>query len=170
MNCLYCGHPASLRCSKCKGAYCSKECQKKDFRSHKSTCVDPLFVDSEQEQRVYNLIMDSVIGHQNTDGFVLCILQGSGRIAVDFLTFAENAPEIGKLRADKVLSDAWIAKIRANENPDLIFAIIFKEKSGGEWQCVPIEINAPRPSDQTQEGQAQDSVVVPPCDTQPAAP
>jgi len=146
MSCSYCGSPAGLRCSKCKNSrYCSKMCQKKDYRKHKETCADPLFVDADQEQVVYNRIMDSVIGHQTTDGFVMCILQKSGNVAVDFLTFLENTAEIGKLRSDKVLNDDWLAKIRANENPDLIFAIIFKEQSGGNWQCVPIEITARAP-------------------------
>lgn len=38
--CASCGKPASLRCARCKSVhYCSKECQKADWPSHKRSCV-----------------------------------------------------------------------------------------------------------------------------------
>lgn len=173
MSCLYCQKPGRFRCSKCKGVYCGVICQKADYPTHKNKCADPLFTSSEQEQGVYNRMMDSVIGHNNTDGFVLSIIRRSGDYHVDFLTFAENAAEMKKLRADKVLTDLWLAKIRANENPDLLFAIIIKELSGGEWQCVPIEITAPRPASVSPEKNqelAQEAVGEHPDGTLPVCP
>lgn len=39
-TCASCGKPASLRCARCKKVhYCSKECQKADWPSHKRVCV-----------------------------------------------------------------------------------------------------------------------------------
>lgn len=40
--CARCGKPADLRCARCKKTYyCSKECQKADWPSHKRSCVAP---------------------------------------------------------------------------------------------------------------------------------
>ena len=37
--CNKCGNPGTLRCSKCKKVYyCSKECQKSDWKTHKLSC------------------------------------------------------------------------------------------------------------------------------------
>ena len=40
--CVVCAKPATSRCSKCKAtAYCSQDCQKHDWPTHKLTCVPP---------------------------------------------------------------------------------------------------------------------------------
>lgn len=39
-TCDVCGEAAKLRCGECKGVrYCSKECQKKDWKNHKQRCA-----------------------------------------------------------------------------------------------------------------------------------
>jgi len=39
-KCWVCGKPNSMKCSKCKAAaYCSVECQRTDWPSHKTKCI-----------------------------------------------------------------------------------------------------------------------------------
>jgi len=41
--CIKCGKPSTKRCSKCLHTYyCSRECQVKDWKSHKVSCISPL--------------------------------------------------------------------------------------------------------------------------------
>jgi hypothetical protein len=41
-NCAICGHPASMRCAKCRNTYyCGEEHQKQDWKGHKKVCTAP---------------------------------------------------------------------------------------------------------------------------------
>ena len=41
--CIKCGNPSTKQCSKCLSVYyCSRECQVKDWKSHKLSCISPL--------------------------------------------------------------------------------------------------------------------------------
>ncbi len=42
LHCAQCGEPCSQKCMQCgKTAYCSKACQKADWKGHKLTCTAP---------------------------------------------------------------------------------------------------------------------------------
>ncbi|KAF8804031.1 hypothetical protein BYT27DRAFT_7143713 [Phlegmacium glaucopus] len=38
-TCQYCKEPATLKCSSCSMLYCNKDCQKHDWKEHKSKCA-----------------------------------------------------------------------------------------------------------------------------------
>lgn len=48
-ECAFCNLDASKKCSRCKKVfYCSKQCQKNDWRNHKQTCQNPQFQHQQQ--------------------------------------------------------------------------------------------------------------------------
>lgn len=84
--------------------------------------------------------MDTTIGHTVNSGFVLAVVKQNNQVAVDFMSFLENQPEINKLKADGVVTDPWLSCI-ANETRNVIHTIVFNEMENGQWRCVPIELN-----------------------------
>src|SRR6266536_2388050 len=48
-GCYVCQKPTNTRCSKCHQTYyCSKECQKIDWKEHKKSCGNPLVVETDE--------------------------------------------------------------------------------------------------------------------------
>lgn len=57
--CLKCGNLGDKNCSKCKGIYCSKACQKDDYPFHQLICK-PYNQDEDEFQKRFDLYLDSM--------------------------------------------------------------------------------------------------------------
>jgi len=79
-SCLVCGAPSTSRCASCKTAsYCSKEHQKRDWRSHKEYCLKIkaagantfdaiLFPVNETNPRVVKVPYELILGSEDNPG------------------------------------------------------------------------------------------------------
>lgn len=104
-----CSNPSKFRCSHCKViSYCTKECQKSDWKDHKPTCKD-IFLKKEKN---LNALFDALSDSDNKFDVISSLLNLSaeeldindpGRQGITALTFAcsrgniKNNEEIVKL-------------------------------------------------------------------------
>lgn len=50
--CNYCKNNAKSRCTRCLSSfYCSQECQKKDWKNHKTKCINPTWIISKSDEK-----------------------------------------------------------------------------------------------------------------------
>jgi hypothetical protein len=145
-GCVSCQKPATKRCTLCKVSYyCSKECQKSNWKFHKTVCEQLKGQDDDsipkkfitENQTLYDRVLELVRVTENTDKF-LVFRKEKGKMIYDVM---DEATIRKSITPPEVLEgDFWKTAFTLHKNKEKthVSVLIPYSDEGGHYHFITV--------------------------------